>query len=103
MTLDRRLTPATDRVALESLRGVIERPAYTPGRPARLAVPLADLTDAPDGRRDRQVNFGADMTVIETRGGWSFVQMDLDGYCGWLPAPASVSYTHLTLPTNREV
>ena len=43
---------------------------------------------APDGRRDRQVNFGADVTVIETRDGWSFVQTDLDGYCGWLPAPA---------------
>ena len=86
MTLDRRLTPATDRVALESLAGVIERPAYTPGHPARLAVPLADLMTAPDGRRDRQVNFGADVTVIETRGPWCFVQAGLDGYCGWLPA-----------------
>lgn len=88
MTLDRRLTPATDRVALDCLRGVLERPAYTPGRPARLSVPLADLMTAPEGRRDRQVNFGADVTVIETRGGWSFVQTDLDGYCGWLPAAA---------------
>ena len=88
MTLDRRLTPATDRVALESLAGVIERPAYTPGHPARLTVPLADLMTAPDGRRDRQVNFGADVTVIETRGDWCFVQADLDGYCGWLPAAA---------------
>ncbi|MTE00254.1 NLP/P60 hydrolase [Paracoccus sp. YIM 132242] len=86
MSLDRRLTPATDRVALDSLAGVIERPAYTPGHPARLAVPLADLMTAPDGRRDRQVNFGADVTVIETRDGWCFVQTDLDGYCGWLPA-----------------
>ena len=85
MTLDRRLTPATDRVALESLAGVIERPAYTPGHPARLTVPLADLMTAPDGRRDRQVNFGADVTVIETRGDWCFVQTALDGYCGWLP------------------
>ncbi|TBN41986.1 NLP/P60 hydrolase [Paracoccus subflavus] len=88
MTLDRRLTPATDRVALESLSHVIERPAYTPGHPARLSVPLADLVGAPDGRRDRQVNFGADVTVIETRGDRSFVQTALDGYCGWLPAAA---------------
>ncbi|SNR34457.1 NlpC/P60 family protein [Paracoccus sediminis] len=88
MTLDRRLTPATDRVALDCLRGVIERPSYTPGRPARLAAWLADLMTAPDGRRDRQVNFGADVTVIETRGGWCFVQAAFDGYCGWLPAAA---------------
>ncbi|WP_371832188.1 C40 family peptidase [Paracoccus benzoatiresistens] len=86
--MDRRLTPATDRVALESLCGVIERPAYTPGHAARLVVPLADLMTAPDGRRDRQVNFGADVTVIETRGPWCFVQADLDGYCGWLPEAA---------------
>lgn len=88
MTLDRRLTPATDRVALECLAGVIERPVYTPGHAARLVVPLADLLAAPDGRRDRQVNFGADVTVIEKRGDWCFVQAALDGYCGWLPAAA---------------
>lgn len=88
MTLDRRLTPATDRAALDSLCGVIERPAYTPGQAARLIVPLADLMTAPDGRRDRQVNFGADVTVIETRGDWCFVQAALDGYCGWMPAAA---------------
>lgn len=88
MSLDRRLTPATDRVAHDSLQGVLQRPEYTPGQPARVRVPLADLKTAPDGRRDRQVNFGADLTVIETRGGWSFVRMALDGYCGWLPDSA---------------
>lgn len=88
MTLDRRLTPATARVALESLAGVIERPVYTPGRAARLAAPLADLVAAPQGRRNRQVNFGADLTLVETQGAWSFVQADLDGYCGWLPTGA---------------
>ncbi|MBM3605024.1 MAG: NlpC/P60 family protein [Alphaproteobacteria bacterium] len=86
--MDRRLTPATDRVALDRLRGQLERPAFTPGRAARLAVPLADLLTAPDGRRDRQVNFGADLAVIEERGDMAFVQASLDGYCGWLPAAA---------------
>lgn len=83
--MDRRLTPATDRVALEALRGHLDRPAFTPGRAARLAAPLADLLTAPNGRRDRQVNFGADLTVIEERGPMAFVQAALDGYCGWLP------------------
>lgn len=86
MKLDRRLTPATDRVALESLRGVLDRPNYTPGRPARLRVPVSNLMTAPDGRRDRQANFGADLTVIDENDGWLFVQFALDGHCGWLAA-----------------
>lgn len=81
---DPRLTPATERIALDSLRGRLDRPAYTAGRPARLAVPLADLLREPGGKRDRQVNFGADVTVIDNRDGFSFVQAALDGYCGWL-------------------
>lgn len=83
---DRRLTPATDRVALDSLRGRLDRPAYVPGRPARLSVPLADVRACPAGARDRQVSFGTDLTVIEDRDGWCFVQSGLDGYCGWLAA-----------------
>ena len=88
MSLDRRLTPATDRIALETLRGIVDRPDYTPGRPARLAVPLADLMNVPEGRRERQLNFGADLTVIDTQGDWVFAQAALDGYCGWLRAAA---------------
>lgn len=106
MTPDRRLTPATDRVALDSLRGVLDRPGYTRGHLARVAVPLADLMSAPEGRRDRQVNFGADLTVIETREDWSFVQAALDGYCGWLRTAAigdaTVPITHrVTAPATH--
>ena len=88
MTADRRLTPATDRVALASWRDRIDRPAYVEGSAARLAVPLADLCRSPGGQRERQVNFGADLTVIERRDDWAFVQAGLDGYCGWLRAAA---------------
>ncbi|MDO5613306.1 MAG: NlpC/P60 family protein [Paracoccus sp. (in: a-proteobacteria)] len=84
-TPDRRLTPATDRTVLEGWQDrAPRRPSITAGRPARLAVPLADLCRAPAGARDRQVNFGADLTVIEDRDGWCFVRTALDGYCGWL-------------------
>ena len=82
--MGRRLTPATDRVALLSLKGALDRPAYTEGTPARVSAPLADLLTAPGGARDRQLNFGADVTVIERREGWAFVQSARDGYVGWL-------------------
>lgn len=99
MRIDHRLTPATDRIALDSLRGTLERPSYTAGRTARLAEPLADLRPAPDAPRDRQINFGADVTVIETRDAMAFVQAHSDGYCGWLPA-SSLS-DHLPEITHR--
>lgn len=81
---DRRLTPATERVALESWRDRVQRQDYTPGQPARLAVAVADLCRAPGGARDRQVNYGADVLVIDRAEGWAFVQAQADGYCGWL-------------------
>lgn len=84
--MDRRLTPANDRVALASLRGALDGVTFTEGTPARIAHPVVDLCDAPDGARDRQCLFGETVTVIETHKGWSFVQADKDGYVGYLPA-----------------
>lgn len=94
MTRDRRLTPATARIALRELQGEIDRPAYTNGQPARLGVAVADLLRAPDGPRDRQINFGADLTVIDQDDGYSFVKAALDGYCGWVRSAALVAQDH---------
>lgn len=85
---DRRLTPATDRIALASWRDRLQRPDYTPGAAARLGVAVTDLCRAPGGARDRQLNFGADLLVIDRIEGWAFVQAQADGYCGWVPAEA---------------
>ena len=80
--MDRRLTPATDRVAL---RGAgVARDVITDGERRRVAVPLSDLCRAPEGPRDRQLLFGADVLLIEARDGWGFVRARSDGYCGWV-------------------
>lgn len=86
--MDRRITPFSGRVALESLRGQVEAASFTAGRPALVAVPLADLLARPDGPRDRQVLMGDAVTVIDSDGGFVFVQAAKDGYCGWLSATA---------------
>lgn len=80
--MDRRLTPATDRIALRGWG--FAREALTDGRPMRVAAALSDLRRAPGGARDRQLLVGADVTVIEDRDGWCFVQAAADGYCGWV-------------------
>lgn len=97
MSLDRRITPATDRVALSRLRGQIERPEWTDGTPARICVPLAELLSAPGGARDRQLAFGAEVLIIEERENIAFVQALADGYCGWVQrAELSLSRSKLT-------
>lgn len=83
--MDRRLTPANERVALETLRDVVRAARYVAGEAAAVTVPLVDLRDRPEGNRDRQLLWGAAVTVIERLDGWAFVQADRDGYCGYLP------------------
>ncbi len=88
MTVDRRLTAFSGRVALDSLRGVVEADGFVSGEAGAVAVPLADLCASPGGARDRQVVLGDALVVIERRDGDVFVQMGKDGYCGWLMAGA---------------
>lgn len=86
--MDRRLTPATARVAHVSLRGRIEAPEWTEGQALRLSVPLADLLRAPGGARERQLLLGESFTVIDRQDGHAFGFAVKDGYCGWLPEAA---------------
>lgn len=81
---DRRITPATDRVALSAWRGRLDRPAFSDGEPAEVAVPLANLRAGPDGPRDRQLVLGDGFLVIDRQDAWSFGMAMKDGYCGWL-------------------
>jgi cell wall-associated NlpC family hydrolase len=86
--MDRRLTPANARAALDTLRGTVEAPRFTPGEAARVTVPLVDLCRAPQGPRERQLLLGDALTVIDRHEGWAFVQASKDGYCGYLPEAA---------------
>ncbi|WP_273690146.1 C40 family peptidase [Ketogulonicigenium vulgare] len=84
--MDRRLTPANARVAAEYLRGKVEAASFVTGTPARVTRPVADLLDQPAGKRERQVLFGAAVTVYEVIDGWAFVQAARDGYVGYIAA-----------------
>ena len=103
--MDWRLTPATERVALAGWRDRVQAPAYVPGEPARLAVPLADLCRRPGGGRERQVLMGDALVLVERHDGWCFVQAAKDGYCGWLPeaavAPARAPTHWIAAPASH--
>ncbi len=95
--MDRRLTPATDRMAHHSLIGQIEGRTFTDGEVMAVAVPLVDLLRLPGGARDRQLWLGGAFTVIDRDQGHCFGFAAKDGYCGWLPEAA---LGPLTTPTH---
>ncbi|MEO6300431.1 MAG: NlpC/P60 family protein [Paracoccaceae bacterium] len=95
--MDRRLTPATPRVAHVSLRGLVDAPAFTEGEVLQVAVPLVDLLRAPGGARDRQLWLGEGFTVVDREQGFAFGFSARDGYCGWLP---EVALTQVRQPTH---
>lgn len=86
--MDRRLTPATARVAHVSMRGRVDAPVYTKGQRLQISTPLADLLRSPDGARERQLWLGEGFVVIDRDHGHAFGFAEKDGYCGWLPETA---------------
>lgn len=96
--MDRRQTPATDRVALDTLRGSIDAPRFVAGEAASVTVPVTDLRNAPSGNRDRQLLWGEAVTVVERGESWAFVQAAKDGYCGYVDQNALGA---AQLPTHR--
>lgn len=95
---DPRLTPANGRVAAAHLQGQVEAEAFVTAEPATIGQTVADLRDAPQGRRDRQLLLGTQVNVYERREGWAFVQSKRDGYVGYLRDSA---LTPPTVPTHR--
>ena len=83
--MDRRLTPATPRIAHSSLKGRVAVPVYTDGTAMRVALPVVDLLRSPNGARERQLLLGEAFTVIDRNDGYAFGFAVKDGYCGWLP------------------
>ncbi len=85
---DRRLTPANARVAALHLKGQVTAEHFTEGTPATVTVAVIDLCTGPNQNRERQLKLGADVTVFEDGGGWSFVQAVADGYVGYVQSAA---------------
>jgi cell wall-associated NlpC family hydrolase len=84
--LDPRLTPARPDLALDSLRGLVEAERFVAGELARVTAPSAPLrrTPSPDGAIDTEAQAGEALLVIERKAGFAFVQLQTDGYVGYL-------------------
>lgn len=86
--LDRRLQAFRPDLADERLRGAVKAQRFVAGRPARVAVPVLDLRDAPrpDAGLDSQLLAGDDVLVFEEAEGFAWVQAARDSYVGYAPA-----------------
>lgn len=83
--------PANERVAHVGLRGQVDGLRLVAGEACRIGVALADICDAPAGKRERQVLYGGQFLVLEQRGGWAFGIAGRDGYVGYLPEAALIA------------
>jgi len=96
--MDRRTTPANDRVAASYLKGRIEAVRFTDGQPHQVRVPVTTIYRDPDRKiRDRELLFGDSFLVLEDRDGFSFGQSTKDKYCGYV---ASIDLSNSTPPTH---
>ncbi len=87
---DPRLTPARPDLAAASLRGRVDAPRFAQGASRIVTAPVADLRRQPraDAALDTQALRGEPVTLFDEDEGWSWVQLQGDGYVGYIPSEA---------------
>ena len=91
MTHDPRTTPARPDLAALHLKGQIEAARFVAGTEREVVAAQAPMrrTPAPDAAYDTEALRGERVTVYEENDeGWSWGQLCMDGYVGWLPTGA---------------
>jgi cell wall-associated NlpC family hydrolase len=100
-TLDPRRNAYRPDLAAEVLRGKVDAPRYAAGELRQVVHSATPLRGAPDARQSwtTEALYGELVTVLEERDGWAWVQLERDGYVGYL-RPAALS-AQVTRPTHR--
>ncbi len=99
--LDPRRHAFRSDLAAESLRGRISAPRYAPGEERQVVHSATPLRDRPDARESwaTEALYGELVTVYEEREGWAWVQLQQDGYVGYLRSSALSA--QVRQPTHR--
>jgi cell wall-associated NlpC family hydrolase len=88
-TLDRRVTAARGDIAARHLQGRVVADRFVDGESRVVIDPSAPLRrdPTPDALLDTEALMGERVAVYETtEEGWAWVQLDDDGYVGWMPS-----------------
>jgi cell wall-associated NlpC family hydrolase len=89
--LDPRVTPVRPEVAARHLEGKVEAARFVEGELREVAASQAPLRrePSPDAPLDTEALKGERVMVYETTDeGWSWGQLQNDGYVGWIPTEA---------------
>ncbi|MEJ6781836.1 C40 family peptidase [Aminobacter sp. Piv2-1] len=98
---DNRLHAFRPDLADARLEGEVAAERFVAGRPARVAVPVADVRKAPrpDAGLNTQLLCGDDVLVFDEAGGFAWLQAERDGYVGYVSAadlaPRGADPTHV--------
>ena len=86
--LDPRRHPFRSDLAGESLRGLVDAKRFTEGNRRQVSASSLPLRRAPraDANLDTEVLYGETLVVFDEADGWAWVQLDHDGYVGYVPA-----------------
>jgi hypothetical protein len=87
---DRRLTPARPDLAAATLAGEVAAARFVEGWRRRIIMGAAPLRRSPSHKAslDTEALYGETVIVYEEQDGWAWVQLERDGYVGYLPAAA---------------
>jgi cell wall-associated NlpC family hydrolase len=99
---DPRVTPARADLAAKALEGQVSAKRYVEGRVMEIVEPQTPLRRAPqhDAWLETEALKGERVTVYDSDAeGWSWGQLDSDGYVGWLSANALAATG--PLPTHK--
>jgi cell wall-associated NlpC family hydrolase len=102
MTLDPRLNAFRPDLADVRLKGGVDAARFVAGTPRRVVAANAPLKRVPrtDAGLDSEVLRGEVFTVFDESGeGWSWGQLETDGYVGYIPTDALADGT--AAPTHR--
>ncbi len=89
--LDPRINPFRPEIAAKHLQGQVEAKRFVEGARHAVIEPIASLRQAPshEARMVSEALMGERATVYETNDeGWAWVQLETDGYVGWISANA---------------
>jgi cell wall-associated NlpC family hydrolase len=91
VALDPRIHAFRPEIAARHLQGRVEAARFVDGERRQTIEPVAALRHAPshEARQVTEALFGERLTVYETSDeGWAWVQLEADGYVGWMSANA---------------